>query len=152
MYTSYQKERLNNRWPTIPPILKTRRLTSHTHSLSTEKTTTCDVANPNHVYMQCIRLLRNTFIVRSVMNCLVTKHQWLSNKEHSFTLCVTSSFRCTALTKKNIHWLFGTNKIVLNSPHDLFLFNLQQHFIVKIGCWCACVISILLKKWILHLT
>ena len=100
MFTSYQKESLNNRWSIIPPISTKRRITFHPHSLNTKKTTTCYVVNTNHVYIQCIRLLRNTFIVCNVMNYLITKHQWLSNKEHSFTLGVISSFRCTVLTKK----------------------------------------------------
>ena len=73
MYTSYQKESLNNRSSMIQPISTKRRFTSLPHSL--RKTTTYEVVNPNHVYIQYIRLTRNTFIVRSVVNYLITKHQ-----------------------------------------------------------------------------
>jgi len=33
--------------------------------------------------------------------------------------------------EKDMRWLFGTNKIVLNSPYDFFFFCLQQHFIAE---------------------
>ena len=33
--------------------------------------------------------------------------------------------------ENDMRWLFGTNKIVLNSPYDFFFFCLQQHFIAE---------------------
>ena len=30
-----------------------------------------------------------------------------------------------------LRWLFGKNKIILNSPYDFFFFSLQQHFIAE---------------------
>jgi hypothetical protein len=46
-------------------------------------------------------LLGNTYIVFNVMNYLPIKHQWLSNKQLSFTFGVISPLRYTALSKEH---------------------------------------------------
>ena len=130
MYTFNQKERLNNWWPLIPPISTKRRITFHqlTEHIEDHDMWRWKVMK-GHVYIQCMWLLGNTYIVFNVMNYLPIKHQWLSNKQLSFKLGVISPLRCTSLSKGYTLIVRVEYNSTINSPCDFF--SLQQNGITE---------------------
>jgi hypothetical protein len=52
-----------------------------------------------------------------------------------------------------LRWLFGKNKIILNSPYDFFFFSLQQNFIAEDYLLVCMRENYYMKKiYILHLS